>query len=73
MQEKWKIAGDKSGSGNTNNIGSINGTIYDFINGKGIFESDAEFLKYWQGYKPTARERRASYSNIQEFRGEKRK
>lgn len=68
VQEKWKIAGDTAGSGNTNNIGSISGTIADFREGRGVFESEAEFLEYWRGYKRTARERRLSYSNIQEFR-----
>ncbi len=50
MQEKWRIAGDKAGSGNTANIGSINGTIEDFIEGKGAFASEEEFLQYWRGY-----------------------
>ena len=35
-QEKWKIASDKSGSGNTANIGSIK-KIDDIINGNGVF------------------------------------
>ena len=34
VQEKWRIAGDKAGSGNTTNIGSINGTLADFSAGK---------------------------------------
>ncbi|MBP7564137.1 MAG: restriction endonuclease, partial [Candidatus Cloacimonetes bacterium] len=34
--EKWKIASDKSGSGNTANIGSIN-QIDDIINDRGMF------------------------------------
>ena len=50
MQEKWRIAGDKVGSGNTANIGSINGTIEDFIEGKSAFTSEEEFLQYWRGY-----------------------
>ena len=37
MQEKWRVAGDRAGSGNTANIGSINGTIADFAAGRGIF------------------------------------
>ena len=66
MQEKWKIAGDKSGSGNTTNIGSIQGKLTDFQSGNGVFNDEAEFLAYWRGYGTTARERK--YRNIQEFR-----
>ena len=33
FQEKWKIAGDKAGSGNTTNIGSISGRLEDFVAG----------------------------------------
>ncbi len=71
MQEKWRIAGDRAGSGNTTNIGSIGGTIADFRSGNGIFNSEAEFLEYWRGYKRTKPERRMSYSNIDEFRAKK--
>lgn len=71
MQEKWRIAGDRAGSGNTANIGSIGGTISDFSTGNGVFASESEFLEYWQGYKRTERERRSAYSNIQEFRAGK--
>ncbi len=68
MQEKWRIAGDQAGSGNTANIGSIRGTIDDFKNGNGIFASNSEFLDYWRGYKRTKLERQQTYSNIHEFR-----
>lgn len=68
VQEKWRIAGDRAGSGNTTNIGSINGTLEDFRNGNGPFRSEEEFLEYWRGYKRTAAERSRSYSNILEFR-----
>ena len=68
MQEKWRIAGDRAGSGNTANIGSITGTLAEFGAGKGVFVSESEFLEYWRGYKRSGQERRASYSNIQEFR-----
>lgn len=71
MQEKWRIAGDKAGSGNTTNIGSISGTIADFDEGRGMFGSEAEFLEYWRGYERTAAARRLAYSNIDEFRGVK--
>ena len=71
MQEKWRIAGDRTGSGNTTNIGSISGTIADFSAGDGAFASEAEFLEYWRGYKRTGPERQSSYSNIREFRAGK--
>jgi hypothetical protein len=49
--EKWKIASDKSGSGNTANIGSIN-NIEDIILGKGLFSKlgEAYFDDYWMNY-----------------------
>lgn len=50
--EKWKIASDKSGSGNTANIGSIN-NINDIIQGRGMFSELGEewFDDYWMNYK----------------------
>ncbi len=71
VQEKWRIAGDRSGSGNTATIGSIRGTMEDFSAGNGVFASEAEFLDYWRGYRRTGLERQASYSNIGEFRAGK--
>lgn len=52
VTEKWKIANDKSGSGNTANIGSIN-NIDDIINGRGLFSKLGEnwFDDYWMNYK----------------------
>lgn len=52
VTEKWKIASDKSGSGNTANIGSIN-NIEDIINGNGLFSKLGEnwFDDYWMNYK----------------------
>jgi hypothetical protein len=46
--EKWKIASDKQGSGNTANIGSIV-DIADLKNGNGIFRQLGEewFDEYW--------------------------
>jgi len=51
VTEKWCIASDKSGSGNTANIGSIN-NINDIINGKGMFSKLGEswFDDYWMNY-----------------------
>lgn len=49
--EKWKIASDKSGSGNTANIGSIN-SIVDIVGGRGMFSKLGEewFDDYWMNY-----------------------
>ena len=51
VAEKWKIASDKSGSGNTANIGSIN-KIADIISGRGMFSDLGEkwFDDYWMNY-----------------------
>lgn len=50
-EEKWKIASDKSGSGNTANIGSIE-KIEDIVNGNGVFAKTSEelFDKYWMNF-----------------------
>ncbi len=52
VTEKWKIASDRGGSGNTANIGSIN-NIADIISGKGMFSKLGEhwFDEYWMNYK----------------------
>ncbi len=49
--EKWKIASDKSGSGNTANIGSIQ-KISDILTGNGVFKNLGEewFDEYWINY-----------------------
>ncbi len=46
--EKWRIASDKSGSGNTANIGSIQ-YIDDILTGNGVFANAGEelFNDYW--------------------------
>ena len=51
MIEKWQIASDKSGSGNTANIGSIN-YIPDILAGNGMFRKLGEvwFDEYWMNY-----------------------
>jgi len=51
VTEKWKIAGDKGGSGNTANIGSIN-NIDDIVNGYGMFSKLGEewFDDYWMNF-----------------------
>ncbi len=50
--EKWRIASDKGGSGNTANIGSIN-NISDIIAGRGMFSVLGErwFDEYWMNYQ----------------------
>ena len=52
VAEKWTIASDKGGSGNTANIGSIN-NINDIVNGRGMFSKLGEhwFDEYWMNYK----------------------
>ena len=67
VQDKWRISSDRAGSGNTTNIGSINGTINDFRAGNGPFISEEEFLEYWRSYGRTA-ETRTDFSNIDGFR-----
>ncbi len=51
VAEKWRIASDKSGSGNTANIGSIQ-NIEDIVNGRGMFSrlGEAWFDDYWMNY-----------------------
>lgn len=51
VAEKWKLASDKAGSGNTANIGSIKG-ISDILAGNGTFAKAGEevFDEYWANY-----------------------
>jgi hypothetical protein len=51
VAEKWRIASDKGGSGNTANIGSIQ-NIDDIIHGRGMFSKLGEswFDDYWMNY-----------------------
>lgn len=50
-EEKWKIASDKGGSGNTANIGSIQ-KIEDILSGNGVFAKAGEelFDDYWTNF-----------------------
>ncbi len=51
VQEKYKIAGLRAGSGNTTNIGSIKSCeIADFQEGNGPFQSHEDFEAYWRNY-----------------------
>lgn len=68
--EKWKIASDKGGSGNTANIGSIN-NISDIISGKGMFSKLGEhwFDEYWMNYKKiTIQDKKGSTKRISTLR-----
>lgn len=49
--EKWELASDRSGSGNTANIGSIK-HIDDILNGRGVFSrlGEESFDEYWKNY-----------------------
>lgn len=67
VQEKWRIASDRAGSGNTTNIGSISGHLQQFKNGDGPFLDEAEFLDYWRNYGKTAANRQ-NFKNIKEYR-----
>jgi len=72
VAEKWRIAGDKSGSGNTANIGSIN-KISDIMQGRGMFSELGEewFDDYWMNYGKitvTGKEGKTKkIRNLQEF------
>lgn len=54
--EKWRLASDKQGSGNTANIGSIT-CIEDILAGNGVFGRLGEdwFDEYWMNYGVTTR------------------
>ncbi len=51
LQEKWRIASDRPGSGNTKNIGSVT-SIQDLTSGRGPFAAhgQAVFDDYWMNY-----------------------
>ncbi len=72
FQEKWRIASDQPGSGNTKNIGSIK-NITDLINGKGLFSDYGKeaFDGYWSNYltKDMAKsiESKIPYKNIAQY------
>ncbi|MDC6396740.1 type II restriction endonuclease [Lactiplantibacillus pentosus] len=73
VQEKYKIGGQKKGSGNTNNIGTLTTTnINDFIEGNGYFAAlgkDA-FEDYWRHYPlytDNAATKKSLYTNLEEY------
>lgn len=74
VQEKWKIATERPGSGNTKNIGSIT-NIEDLINGNGPFSLMGEelFDDYWMHYLTNDMAKAAElakpyYSNLNEYK-----
>ena len=72
LQEKWKIASDKPGSGNTKNIGSVK-NIDDLRDGSGTFASAGVdvFDHYWMNYltRDMARaiDSPVPYTNLEEY------
>ena len=74
VQEKWKIAIDRPGSGNTKNIGSVN-RIDDLLNGNGPFAALGEemFDDYWTHYLTNDMAKAAEltepyYKNLPEYK-----
>lgn len=74
VQEKWKIATDRPGSGNTKNIGSVT-RVDELLNGKGVFSLLGEdiFNDYWMYYLTNDMARAAElpkphYKNIAEYK-----
>lgn len=75
-EEKWKIASDKGGSGNTANIGSIQ-KIDDILNGNGVFAKAGEefFDDYWANFGKIEilvkgkRQKLSSFSDYLKYRG----
>jgi hypothetical protein len=68
VQEKHRIAGERAGSGNTTNIGSIVASSNaEFAKGNGPFAKagEAVFLDYWRNYAPKAADRK--YNNLSEY------
>ncbi len=72
LQEKWRIAGERPGSGNTKNIGSVR-EIQALIDGSGPFASYSEeiFDDYWMNYltedMARAIDSAVPYRNLEEY------
>ena len=64
VQEKWRIAIARPGSGNTKNIGSVS-SIEDLINGNGTFAGLGEnvFDDYWINYLTPDMAKKAELAN----------
>ncbi len=74
VQEKWRIAIDRPGSGNTKNIGSVS-KISQLVNGTGPFAKLGEkvFDDYWMNYLTTDMAKSVElqspyYKNLREYR-----
>ena len=70
-EEKWRIASDKDGSGNTANIGSIQ-NIDDILHGNGVFAKAGEALfdDYWANFgkiEILVNEKRKKLSSFEEY------
>ncbi len=72
LQEKWRIAGERPGSGNTKNIGSVR-AIRALIEGSGPFAPYGEdvFDDYWMNYltedMARAIDSAVPYRNLEEY------
>lgn len=74
VQEKWEIAIDRPGSGNTKNIGSVS-LIEDLIYGNGPFSElgEAVFDDYWTNYLTSDMAKKAElaspyYNNLESYK-----
>ncbi len=68
-EEKWRIASDKGGSGNTANIGSIQ-KIDDILSGNGVFALAGEelFDDYWANFgKMESLKQNGEYKKLSSF------
>lgn len=78
LQEKWRIASDRPGSGNTKNMGSVT-DIQDLINGNGKFVPYGQkvFDDYWMNYLTNDMARAIDsdvpYRNLREYWNWKRR
>ena len=69
VQEKYKISGEKPGSGNTENIGSYKtDKVLELVNGEGPFSvlGLPVFENYWVGY-PKYRAGTKDYTSFEEY------
>lgn len=73
LQKKWRIAGERPGSGNTKNIGSVR-NIQALVEGNGPFASYGEevFDDYWMNYltedMARAIDSDVPYRNLEEYK-----
>lgn len=68
VQEKYRISGERAGSGNTANIGSVSrASVEEFAVGNGPFAELGEgvFEEYWRNYGRTKETR--SYNSLAEY------